>query len=127
VTKDFLKPCVVVVVEDEVLVRMLAVDVLTEAGFVVLEAEHSAHALIHLEVQAADIHVLFTDVHMPGDMAGLALAHHARRCWPWIATLITSARAHLASQALPAGSRFLAKPYNVDNVVAHVRQLAGGD
>jgi DNA-binding NtrC family response regulator len=106
---------------------MLAIDVPTEAGFVVLEAEHSAHALTHLEAKAADIHVLFTDVNKPGDMEGLTLAHHVRRCWPWIAMLITSARGHLASQALPDGSRFLAKPYNVDNVVAHVRELAGGD
>jgi CheY-like chemotaxis protein len=118
------KPCVVVVVEDEVLVRMLAVDVLTDAGFTVLEAEHSGHALTHLEAQAADVQVLFTDVHMPGDMDGLDLAHHARRHWPWIATLITSARETLAVEALPTGSRFLAKPYNVDHAVAHVRELA---
>jgi DNA-binding NtrC family response regulator len=119
--KDRSKPCVVVV-EDEVLIRMVAIDVLTEAGFIVLEAEHAAHALTHLEAKAADIDVLFTDVHMPGEMDGVDLAHHAQRHWPWITALITSGRGGLA--ALPAGSRFIPKPYDFDNVVAHVRELA---
>jgi CheY-like chemotaxis protein len=115
---------VLVVAEDEALVPMLAIDVLTKAGFVVLEAEHSAQALSHLEAQAADIDVPFADVEMPGEMDGPDLAHHVRRHWPWIATLITSGRERLVSQSLPAGGRFLAKPYNVDNVESYVRELA---
>jgi CheY-like chemotaxis protein len=118
---------VVVVVEDEVLIRMVLVDALTDAGFAVLEASHSAQALTFLEAQAAEIDVLFTDISMPGDMDGLDLAHHARQHWPWIRLLITSGRGYPLLASMPAGSRFLAKAYNVDNVIAHVRELAAVD
>jgi CheY-like chemotaxis protein len=65
------------VVEDEDMIREIAVQTLEDDGFAVLEAEHAASALIHLNVSASSIHVLFTDLHMPGEMDGLALAHHA--------------------------------------------------
>ena len=124
-TKNCHKRCVVVV-EDEPLIRLLAAETLTEAGFTVLEAGHAAEALTHLEAQAAAISVLFTDIHMPGQMDGLGLAHHALRHWPWIGQLLTSGRANPASGDLPLGSRFMAKPYDLDNAVAHVRALAAG-
>jgi DNA-binding response OmpR family regulator len=120
-----LRPCIVVV-EDESLIRMLAVETLLDAGFTVLEAEHAAAGLSHLEAQASRIAVLFTDINMPGDMNGLELAHHARTLWPWIAQLITSGRGTPALNTFPAGSRFVLKPYEIDNVVAHVRALMAG-
>jgi CheY-like chemotaxis protein len=119
------KRCVVVV-EDELLIRLLAVETLTEAGFTVLEAGHAAEALTHLEAQAAAIGVLFTDIHMPGRMDGLGLAHHALLHWPWIGQLLTSGRANPALDGFPPGSHFLQKPYDLDNMVAHVRALTAG-
>ena len=71
-------------------------------------------------------HLLFTDIVMPGEMNGLELAHHARTHWPWIAQLITSGRGAPALNTFPVGSRFLQKPYEIDNVVAHVRALTAG-
>jgi CheY-like chemotaxis protein len=121
-----LKP-VVVVVEDEVLIRMLAVETLTDAGFAVLEAEHATKALSYLEANAAGIDLLFTDIHMPGEMNGLGLAQHARTHWPWIKQLITSGRGEPVSQGMPPGSRFLPKPYDLDNVVAHVQALTAAN
>jgi hypothetical protein len=80
--------------------------------------------LIVLESRARHIHVLFTDIQMPGTMDGLALAHHTSEHWPWIGLLITSARPHPNRAAFPEKSRFLAKPYQHRHVIRHIRELA---
>jgi two-component system, response regulator PdtaR len=113
-------------VEDEFLIRVIAVEALLDAGFVVLEAAHADDALALLQSRATDIHALFTDVQMPGDMDGVMLAHETSRCWPWIGLLITSGDAHLVQTALPAGSHSLPKPYEMDHVVWHIRALIAG-
>lgn len=115
----------VVVAEDEALIRELAVDILTDEGFRVLEAAHAAEALQLLHVHADDVHLLFTDIHMPGEINGLALAHHTRSQWPWIAVLIASGRPAPGLHEMPAGSRFLPKPYHPHMVVTHARELVG--
>jgi CheY-like chemotaxis protein len=78
----------VLVAEDEELVRLVVTEVLRDAGFEVIEAEHAEAALSVLEQHAARVHVLFTDIQMPGAMDGLALAHHTSQNWPEIALLI---------------------------------------
>ena len=125
-TKNPVSAHVVLVVEDEFLIRMVAVEALLDAGFVVLEAAHAGDALALLQSRATDIHALFTDVQMPGDMDGVMLAHETSRCWPWIGLLITSGHTHLVQTALPAGSRSLPKPYEVDHVVRHIHALVAG-
>jgi two-component system, response regulator PdtaR len=115
---------VVVVAEDDALVRMLATDVLVQAGFEVIEAENADGALAILQSRGATIDVLFTDVQMPGAMDGLQLAHHVHHRWPAIGVLVASGRATPALAALPPGSRFLAKPYRLGQVVAQVQELA---
>jgi CheY-like chemotaxis protein len=102
----------VLVAEDEDLVRFVIVQALLDEGFGVIEAEHAEAALIVLESRAGHIHVLFTDIQMPGTMDGLALAHHTSKHWPWIGLLVTSARPHPDRAAFPEESRFLAKPYD---------------
>ncbi|WP_158747695.1 response regulator [Acidisphaera sp. L21] len=114
----------VLIVEDEALIRMTAADALTAAGFEVIEAEHAAEALVHLGKHARDIAVLCTDVHMPGEMDGITLAHHACLHWSWIGLLVVSGKASPKVGELPALSRFLAKPYDVDVLVTHVGHLA---
>ena len=71
----------------------------------VMEAEHAEAALKSLHAKASDIHVLFTDIQMPGTMDGLALAHHTAQNWPWIALLITSGLPRPDQAALPIESR----------------------
>lgn len=115
---------VVLVVEDEELVRYVIVEALRNVGLEVMEAEHAEAALSALEQHAARIHVLFTDIQMPGSMDGLALAHHTSKNWPRIALLITSARAQPDQARFPAKSRFLAKPYRHSDVVQHIHELA---
>jgi two-component system, response regulator PdtaR len=75
----------VLVAEDEELIRLIMVEVLEDAGFEVIEAGHAEAALAILQIHAARIHVLFTDIQMPGAMDVLSLAHHTARTWPKIA------------------------------------------
>jgi two-component system, response regulator PdtaR len=117
------QPKCIVVAEDEILIRMMAADALTDAGFEVVEANHAADVLAILNLRAACIHLLFTDIQMPGAMDGLKLAHHVRGMWPHIALLIVSGDTRPHWSALPVGSRFLTKPYHTDHVVTHVREL----
>ncbi|MGC1411886.1 MAG: response regulator [Acetobacteraceae bacterium] len=113
----------VLVAEDEELVRFVVVEALHDAGFEVIEVEHAESAMGTLQIHAARIHVLFTDIQMPGIMDGLALAHHTAKHWPKIALLITSARPAPERTKLPHKSRFLAKPYRPHHVIRHIREL----
>jgi two-component system, response regulator PdtaR len=114
----------VLIAEDEILIRIVAVEIFSEAGFDVLEAEHADEALELLGDRADEVHLLFTDIHMPGSRNGLELAHHVYGHWPHIALLITSGgHQHLLPTEMPAGCRFLPKPYVSDDVMAHVKEL----
>ena len=100
----------ILVAEDEELVRLVIVQALLDEGFEVEEAEHAEAAMIVLESHARRIHVLFTDIQMPGTMDGIALAHHTSKHWPWIGLLVTSALPHPDHATFPEQSRFVAKP-----------------
>jgi len=123
---ELVGPSVVLVVEDEFFVRMVAVEALTEAGFTTLEAEHAPDAMALLHSRATDIHALFTDVQMPGETDGVMLAHEASRRWPWIGILIASGYTHHARAAMPAASRYLHEPYDLDHVIQHIHELVSG-
>ena len=105
---------VVLIVEDETLIRMVAVDAFLEAGFEVLEAEHAAHA-IRVHASATLVHVLFTDVNMPGELTGIDLAEHLKAQSAGLIVIVTSALPILRSvDHLPA--TFISKPYNAESV-----------
>ena len=114
----------VLVAEDEELVRFVIVEALRDEGFEVMEVEHAAAAMITLERHAHRIHVLFTDIQMPGRMDGIALAHHASTHWPWIGLLVTSAQPYPDRAVFPAEIRFVGKPYQHSDVIRHIRELA---
>jgi DNA-binding NtrC family response regulator len=115
---------VVIVVEDEIMIRLPVVSALEAADFEVIEADHAGEALAILEREAVRIHVVLTDVHMPGPMDGLVLAHHVRRHWPSIGLLVASGRGDVDAGAMPEGSRFILKPYHLDHLVQqHIREL----
>ena len=115
---------VVLIVEDEPLVRMTAVDMIEEAGFEVLEATNADEAILLLEARR-DIAVVFTDIEMPGSMDGLRLAEAVRGRWPPIKIVATSGKAKLSADDLPSGSRFLTKPYSAREIVGTLRELTG--
>lgn len=115
---------VVLIVEDEASIRMVLADALTDAGFTVVEAEHGDQALEHLQLSAANVHAVFTDVHMPGSMNGVALVHQTAKCWPWIHLLVTSGHAMPTKEELPEECRFLLKPYRLAHVVRYLHEMA---
>src|SRR3954453_4058882 len=100
---------VVLLVEDDVLVRMYAADVLEEAGFEVAEAENAEAGLLALHARP-DVRVLFTDVNMPGRIDGLELARIARAQFPHVGVLLISGRERPGPKDIPPGARFIAKP-----------------
>jgi DNA-binding NtrC family response regulator len=118
-----MSPPRVIVVEDEIMIRLPVVSALEASDFEVIEAGHAGEALAILEREAVRVHVVFTDVHMPGPMDGLVLAHHVRRHWPSIGLLVASGRGNVDAGAMPEGSRFIPKPYHLDHVVHHIREL----
>jgi CheY-like chemotaxis protein len=114
---------VILIVEDETLIRFGAVHMVEDAGFEVIEAANADEAIEILESRS-DIRVVFTDIHMPGSMDGLKLAHAVRYRWPPIKIIVTSGRQLLTEHDLPEGGRFLAKPYNPSQIRGALREWA---
>src|SRR3954468_14613146 len=113
---------VVLVVEDENLVRMSALDMVEEAGFEAIAASNADEAIRILESRN-DIRAVFTDIQMPGSMDGLRLARVVRDRWPPVALIVTSGHAHVEETDLPTGGRFLSKPYQQAKIEGLLRQL----
>jgi two-component system, response regulator PdtaR len=116
-------PPVVLVVEDEPLVRMTAADELDEAGFLVLEAKNADEAIAVLEAHSDEVQVLFTDVDMPGSMNGMALAEQVYQRWPHVLLLISSGYARPHPDEIPDHGHFLPKPYRGATLVRHIVEM----
>jgi len=114
----------VLIVEDEFLIRVDAIDVITAGGFDVIEAESADEAIAILECRP-DITVVFTDVQMPGSMDGLKLAAAIRGRWPPVKIVATSGLFGISEDDLPSGSRFLPKPYSALQIVGALRDMTG--
>ena len=114
----------VLIVEDEPLLRSMAVEFLSEAGLVTFEAENATDALELLNHRAPEVAVLFTDVRMPGCMDGLELARLAHNSWPWIRVIVTSGAFGKPSDTLPDDADFLRKPWLPLDLLAHVLKAA---
>ncbi|MET0219908.1 MAG: response regulator [Tardiphaga sp.] len=113
---------VVLVVEDDELLRMCAVEMIEEAGFLVTEAPNADEAMRLLESRR-DICIIFTDIDMPGSMNGLKLAHAVARRWPPIRIVATSGQCRIVEGDLPDGGRFIAKPYRPHQVLGTFKEL----
>ena len=118
------KPIVVIVVEDEPMVRMAAVGAFEDAGFEVLEGKNAQAALLILKTEGSRVQALFTDVEMPGVMDGLMLAQQIHQEWPLISVTVASGQVIPGVDDMPANSRFFKKPYDLAHVVAHIRERA---
>jgi CheY-like chemotaxis protein len=116
---------VVLVVEDEQLLRMNAVEMVEEAGFEAIEASDADEAIRILESRN-DIRAVFTDIQMPGSMDGLKLARAIRHRWPPVALIVTSGQTDITETDLPSGGRFLRKPYKPVQIAATLRELGLG-
>ena len=124
-THDPHENSVVLVVEDEILIREDVIDVLERNGFETLRAANVDDALSVLAARP-DIRALFTDVQMPGSLDGIDLARHVAADRPEIALLVTSGRSY-APDDLPATGRFLPKPYMPATVVRILREMIAAD
>lgn len=118
----------ILVVEDDARVRRVAVARLDDLGYRVVEAANAAEALEQLE-RHKDIALLFTDVVMPGGMAGDELAQHARREMPDLKVLLTSgyAEPEIAGRELAYSGSWLKKPYTSNELAIKMRSLLDGD
>ena len=116
---------VVLIVEDELLLRIDAAEMIKAAGFEVVEAANADQAIEVLEARR-DITVVFTDIQMPGSMDGLKLARAVRGRWPPIKIIATSGRLNVGEMDLPEGGRFLPKPYSHAEVARLLRELTIG-
>lgn len=120
---DSTKAAVILIVEDEPLVRMVAVEIVRNAGFEPIEAGNADDAIWILE-RRNDIRVVFTDIQIPGSMDGLKLAHAVRDRWPPIKIIVTSGLIRTTEQDLPEGGRFFAKPFDPIQIRAALRECA---
>ena len=114
----------ILVVEDEVLIRMAVSDYLRECGFHVIEAGSGDEAVEVLKADTA-VDIVFSDVNMPGSLDGFGLAQWIRRERPQLKVILTSGVARKAKEAgdLCEDGPFLAKPYHHNDLERHIRQL----
>jgi CheY-like chemotaxis protein len=117
-------PAVVLVVEDEMLLRMWAVDMVEDAGFTSVEAVNADEAVAILESRS-DIALLFTDIQMPGSMDGLKLAYAVHERWPPIKIILVSGQLRLANIDIPTDSRFFGKPLEAKVMIAQMQSMIG--
>jgi CheY-like chemotaxis protein len=117
-------PAVVLIVEDEMLLRMRAVDMVEDAGYTSVEAVDADEAVVILESRS-DIALLLTDIQMPGSMDGLKLAHLVHKRWPPIRIILVSGQLKLSTIDIPADSRFFGKPLEAGEMIAQMQNMIG--
>jgi two-component system, response regulator PdtaR len=115
----------VVVVEDEILIRIAICEDLAAEGYEVLTADNADQAIEILESRN-DITTIFTDIEMPGSMNGLKLAAAVRDRWPPVNIVITTGKVRPPDDQMPTNSRFVAKPYQKAKVFVEALQTFEG-
>ena len=115
---------VVLVVEDDTLLRMHAAEMIDEAGYEVIEAPNADEAIKVLEARS-DVAIVFTDIDMPGSMNGLKLAQTIADRWPPIRIVATSGHFQMRDGDLPPGGVFIAKPYRSHQILSTLNEMAG--
>jgi two-component system, response regulator PdtaR len=113
----------ILIVEDDFLLRVHSACLLGNAGFNVVEAENAEQALKRLEAHKVDI--LFTDIHMPGNFDGLALARAVHNRWPHIKLLITSGQQRSRPEDIPDHGGFISKPFLPHQLLSEINNLVG--
>jgi CheY-like chemotaxis protein len=113
---------VILIVEDDTMLRMDAVAMIEAEGFQAIEATNADDAITLLETRA-DIAVIFTDIQMPGSMDGLKLAAAVNDRWPPIKIIATSGLARVSTSDLPEGGRFIPKPYTGFQISSIIREF----
>jgi CheY-like chemotaxis protein len=115
---------IVLVVEDEMMLRMRAVDIVEDAGYTPVEAVDADEAFAILQSRT-DVALLFTDIQMPGSIDGLQLAHAAYKQWPRLKIILVSGQLKLSSAEIPFDSRFFGKPLVSGQIIAEMQDMIG--
>jgi CheY-like chemotaxis protein len=115
-------PVYVLVVEDDFLNRLHAVNLVEDAGYLAVEASNADEAITILEARK-DIRIVFTDIDMPGSMDGLKLAHAIRERWPPIELILTSGHFDLSDDEIPERGRFFPKPYRDQEIISALQHF----
>jgi DNA-binding response OmpR family regulator len=115
----------ILVVDDEVLIRMALSDYLQECGFKVLEAGTASEAIAVLKASESPIDLVISDVVMPGEMDGFGLAQWIRASQPGLPCLLVSGDSRKAETATEVCEKeaFLPKPYDLKILVARIRSM----
>jgi CheY-like chemotaxis protein len=113
---------VVLLVEDEPLVRTLQVDILRDAGFWVVEAQDADEAFETLK-RRGDVRLVLTDVDMPGSLDGFEFARLVAQGWPEVGVLVISGKAAPQEGDMPANAIFMAKPIRPAALVEQIEQI----
>lgn len=118
-----LQKTVILVVEDEPLLMMDAVDMIESAGMIALEAGTADEALAML-IGHPEISIVLTDIDMPGSMDGLKLAQMVRDRWPPLEIVIVSGHRTVPPEMMPERGRFFGKPFRHADMVRTLRDFA---
>jgi two-component sensor histidine kinase len=116
----------VLIVEDEMLLRMRAVNIVEDAGFCPIEAINADEAISILETRS-DISLLFTDIQMPGSMDGLKLARVVHQRWPAIKIILVSGQVTPSDDERPLDSRFFGKPLSMQRMVSEMQSIVSSE
>lgn len=116
------RPARILVVEDEVLIRLLVANELREAGFAVIEATRADEALTYFQA-GGEVDLVFSDIRLPGSLSGVDLARLLRRDLPSLPIILTSG--NLGMERVSDVALFVPKPYRVEHVVALVFSTLG--
>jgi CheY-like chemotaxis protein len=114
---------VVLVVDDDELVRDITIAMVDEAGLPSIVAANADEAVAVLETRP-DVFLVITDINMSGSMDGLKLAHAIRHRWPPVKIIVVSGQAWLAQDELPSKAVFIRKPYKSADLSAAIQRLA---
>jgi CheY-like chemotaxis protein len=117
-------PPIVLIVEDDMILRMRSVDIVEDAGYTPVEAVDADEALGILQSRS-DIALLFTDIQMPGSMDGLQLAHAVYERWPQLKIILVSGQLKLSSAEIPRDSRFFGKPLVSGQIITEMQDMIG--
>jgi two-component system, response regulator PdtaR len=115
----------ILLVEDDIIIRSPLAEYLQSVGFITVEAANAGEA-ITLFAARVPIDLVFSDIRMPGPMDGLGLAQWIRQHQPGVPVLLTSGTSSVA-RARQVGAVFVAKPYQVAEIAARIRDLLASE
>lgn len=111
-----------IAVDDDPMILLNVTGILEDAGFRTYDADTGDAVLTMLPACADNVILLFSDVDMPGETNGFALARHVAERYPWIEIVIASGRVTPELGDMPDKATFIAKPFTAGMVHAHLRR-----